>query len=95
MPLKGSNPTLGIIGAIEDVEEVKIEILVRKTDLSSVLDAMVDSHPYEEIAYDIYKLSNEDREIGMGRIGTFKEKYDFKDFINICKIVFGENIKVA
>lgn len=94
-PLKGANPSLGEIGKIEQVDEVRLEVLTRKSDLGSVIDAMIDSHPYEEVAYDIYRLRNKDREIGLGRIGNLKKKSDFKSFIKNCKTVFGDSIRVA
>ncbi len=30
---------------------------------------MIKAHPYEEVAYDIYKLANRGKEFGYGRIG--------------------------
>jgi len=94
-PLRGSNPTLGRIGKTEEVSEVKLEVLTRKNDLKAVIDVMVNNHPYEEVAYDVYELSNEDREVGIGRIGRLKKKNDFKSFIEACKVAFGDNIRVA
>lgn len=54
-PLDGSNPTLGHRGKIEIVEEVKVEVAVRDEKIHDVLKAMKQAHPYEEVAYDVFK----------------------------------------
>ena len=35
-----------------------------------IIEALLKSHPYEEVAYDIYPLENKFDKIGMGMIGT-------------------------
>lgn len=56
LPLPGANPTIGEVGKMEEVEEERIETIVDETSLSSVISAMKKVHPYEEVAYDVYKL---------------------------------------
>ena len=48
-----SNPTLGVKGNLEKVEEVKIEVLVNSFDLQKIIAEMKKAHPYEEVAYDV------------------------------------------
>lgn len=61
-PLNGAKPAIGTIGTIEEVSEERIEMIVTKEHLSSVIDAVVKAHPYEEPAihvlpmYDYKKL---------------------------------------
>lgn len=57
-PLKGAKPHIGEIGKIERVGEARLETIVLKKDLKKVLAAMRSAHPYEEIAYEVYKLEN-------------------------------------
>lgn len=72
-PLEGTNPFIGEIGKIEKVEEVKIETVVPQKYLEKVINAMLNVHPYEEVAYDVYPLENLKEEYGLGRIGTISE----------------------
>jgi len=50
-PLAGSDPTLGNIGEIEVVEEVKVELVFDDHLYPVVVQALLDSHPYETPAY--------------------------------------------
>jgi hypothetical protein len=38
----------------------------------SVVRAMTEAHPYEEVAYDVYALENTAGDYGMGTIGTLR-----------------------
>jgi len=68
-PLTGAEPAIGKIGALEEVAEDCLEMLVEKHRLPEVLAAMKAAHPYEAIAYDLYALENQRPETGIGRIG--------------------------
>ena len=76
-----SNPKVGLKGNIERVEEVKIEVLVSSFDVNKVVTAMKQVHPYEEIAYDVYPLANENVNYGMGVIGELENELSQKDFL--------------
>lgn len=60
LPLKGAKPHLGKPGQLQQVEEERIEMICQKDKVKKVVEAMKKAHPYEEIAYYIYSLSNED-----------------------------------
>ena len=55
LPLAGANPHFGAVGQAEEVEEERIEVTVAGSLLSAVLAAMQAAHPYDEIAYDVYR----------------------------------------
>ena len=59
-PKKGANPFIGKIGEIEEVEEERIEFICPKNKAKKVIKVMKQAHPYEEVAFDIYPLLNED-----------------------------------
>lgn len=61
IPLDGSNPAIGEHNEVEIVEEARIEILCSKENLKSAITAMIDAHPYEEVAYEVYELFNLDK----------------------------------
>ncbi len=58
LPLDGANPAIGEVGKMEAVEEERIETVIEEQFLTSVISAMKKAHPYEEVAYDIYKLED-------------------------------------
>jgi len=55
-PLPGAKPFTGEIGKIARVGEARLEVTVPKKSLKKVIAAMKKVHPYEEVAYDLYKL---------------------------------------
>ncbi|MES2460431.1 MAG: Nif3-like dinuclear metal center hexameric protein [Armatimonadota bacterium] len=69
-PLPGANPHIGAIGVPETVAEVRLEMIVPGAKTASVIAAMKAAHPYEEVAYDVYPLTNTASEYGLGRIGN-------------------------
>ncbi|VAW49038.1 hypothetical protein MNBD_GAMMA03-1802 [hydrothermal vent metagenome] len=54
--LEGSNPFLGIRGALEEVEEFRVEMVCKEACIHNVIQALLDSHPYEEPAYDVCQM---------------------------------------
>lgn len=73
-PLEGTNPYIGQVDQVEYVEELKIESIVQESMLESVVKLMVQAHPYEEVAYDIFPLMNEGESVSLGRLGQLQEK---------------------
>ncbi len=52
-PLEGASPHIGTVGELEEVAEWKLEAVVLEEDVERVLAAMLEAHPYEEVAYDL------------------------------------------
>ncbi|HZO88310.1 MAG TPA: Nif3-like dinuclear metal center hexameric protein [Chthonomonadaceae bacterium] len=69
LPHEGANPAIGQVGKLEEVEEIRLEMLVPERELQGVVAAVLEAHPYEEVAYDIYPLRNPGVVYGRGRIG--------------------------
>ncbi len=68
-----SNPAIGKKNKLEKVEETRLEVLVGKSDLSKIISSMIKAHPYEEVAYDIYPVKNENVNFGFGAVGEFEK----------------------
>ena len=85
---KNANPAIGAREIKESVDEIKAEYVVRTSDLNKVLNAMWDSHPYEEVAHDIIPIRNKDSEIGSGMIGFLDKEMGEIDFLNKIKKAF-------
>jgi len=84
-PLYNSNPYIGSLGEVELVEEVKIETIVPQRILGGVINSMIKVHPYEEVAYDIYKLENKGNHVGLGRISKLQENLTLEELCNKIK----------
>lgn len=85
-PLEGTNPYIGTTNQLEEVDEIKIETIVKGQDLNRVLRLMIAAHPYEEVAYDIYPLENKaSASLGLGRIGKLNEPVTLEVFVHTVK----------
>lgn len=51
-----TNPAIGKKGKLEKVEEARFETVVPRALKESVLQALFKSHPYEEVAFDLYPI---------------------------------------
>lgn len=78
-----SNPKVGIRNRFEKVNETKLEILVDSWKMRNVLQALMNTHPYEEPAYDIYPLENYNVDFGAGAIGSFEKDYSPSAFLEL------------
>ncbi|MGB0767922.1 MAG: Nif3-like dinuclear metal center hexameric protein [Phycisphaeraceae bacterium] len=79
-PIEGANPTIGQIGRRETVPERRMEMIVPGRYLAAVIAALIQAHPYEAPAYDVFKLEPEpdiahERE-GAGRLLTLDDPID-------------------
>jgi len=79
-PGEGTNPFVGRPGHREEVEELRLEVLVPQNRLGRVLDRMFKTHPYEEVAYDLIPLNNQLPGVGLGRIGRLEKPLSLKNF---------------
>jgi dinuclear metal center YbgI/SA1388 family protein len=86
---EGSDPFVGEQGKIHFEEELRIETIFPKVRQSAIVQAMIQAHPYEEVAYDIYPLENKYTNAGGGMLGTLETPMDEIDFLNKLKEVFG------
>jgi len=81
----GASPFVGKIDKLHREEEIKIEVVLPSYLTLQIVSAMIDAHPYEEVAYDIYPLNNAQQNIGAGMIGELTEETDIKVFLETVK----------
>ncbi|MEA1079035.1 YqfO family protein [Marinobacter qingdaonensis] len=55
-PLEGSDPFLGQTGALETVDEYKVELVCADELIHDALKALKQAHPYEEPAYEVMRI---------------------------------------
>ena len=80
-----SKPSVGKIGEISHIDEVRIETVVRKNDLMGVIDHIRKNHPYETMAYDVYPLLSSEDTQGSGRIGMLDGPMNLTSFAESIK----------
>jgi dinuclear metal center YbgI/SA1388 family protein len=92
-----ANPTVGHAGRFERVEEIRLEMVCPKRALPRVAAALVEHHPYEEPAWDVYPLAPKPRlGAGVGRIVTLAEPAPLGDVLVRVKRHLGlEQLRVA
>ncbi|HOK38007.1 MAG TPA: Nif3-like dinuclear metal center hexameric protein [Bacteroidales bacterium] len=80
-----ANPFVGEIGKIHYEPEIRVETIFPEYLQNKIISAMLSSHPYEEVAYDIYKLENKWNSVGFGIVGELSTKMEEKDFLLYIK----------
>lgn len=80
LPHQGTNPHIGEVGKLEVVDEIKIETVFPSGHQKKVITAMLNAHPYEEVAFDIYPLENEGNVLGLGRVGYLEQEMTLEQF---------------
>lgn len=89
LPLEGTTPFIGEQGKIEKTAEYRLETMVPPNLLKSVLQAMMKSHPYEEVAYDIYPTALEGIKYGLGRVGSLPRPVSLEQLARMVKATLG------
>lgn len=84
-PNDAAKPHIGEQGKAEEVKEVRMEVLLPVDREQAVLLALRKSHPYEEVAFYLSKLENENQEIGAGLIGELDAPMEPTAFLGRLK----------
>lgn len=84
-PNEKANPAIGNAGKRENVAETRIEVILPAFLEGAVISALMNSHPYEEPAYDVLLLENKNMEVGSGAIGTLPTAMTEADFLRHLK----------
>jgi dinuclear metal center YbgI/SA1388 family protein len=83
---ENANPTIGNAGgAREEVAEVKLEVLVPEHLKSIAIATLKKNHPYEEVAYELIAIENENQTIGAGMTGELEQPMHVNDFLKYLK----------
>lgn len=85
LPLENARPAIGQIHRLERVNEKRLEVIVPGRKLRQVLSAMLQAHPYEEVAHFVIPLQNVDPESGSGGIGLLPEPLEYEAFVKFVK----------
>ncbi|HTM97768.1 MAG TPA: Nif3-like dinuclear metal center hexameric protein [Pedobacter sp.] len=82
---ENTDPFVGIPGKQHSETEQRIEVIFKVQDERKILVSLLEHHPYEEVAYDIYPISNSLATVGAGMVGWLSEEMDGVDFLRHVK----------
>lgn len=85
LPGEGTTPFSGIVGQRQNEPEIKLEVILPAYAEKEVMRALFQSHPYEEVAYDLVSLTNIHQQTGSGMIGDIEEASE-GDFLEMLKV---------
>lgn len=89
LPGGGTKPFIGSENQLEYVSEARVETIVKEKDIEKALYAVLAVHPYEEAAYDIYRVEQTGRKFGIGRVGALEKELSFQTFALQVKDALG------
>ena len=82
---EGCDPHIGNIGERHTEKEEKIEVIFPKYKENTIISALKQAHPYEQVAYQIYILDNIYENVGAGIVGELAQKVDTNRFLEMLK----------
>lgn len=83
-PETGATPYIGKVGELTNLEEVRLETVVPSANVGEVVRRIIQAHPYEEVAYDIYPLASA-TSVGIGRVGNLPRPMVLSDWADEVK----------
>lgn len=92
LPNDQANPHIGTKGELETVQETRVEVIFPAYVENRVMDALRKNHPYEEVAYYLTALKNENQETGSGMIGELDQPTEPLEFLRRLKVRMDLNI---
>ena len=85
-PGQNASPHIGKPGQTEQVEETRVEVIFPTHKQDILLSALRQAHPYEEVAYYVTALANENQEVGAGMIGELLTPEEPLSFLMRLKV---------
>ncbi len=82
---ENSNPFIGKPNELSKEPEIRIETIFEQRNEKAVLSALFKTHPYEEVAFDVYQLTNKLNTVGSGVIGELEKALNEDDFLKLVK----------
>ena len=83
LPGTGASPAIGTVGAVQRVQEDRLEVIAPASLRARVLAAMRAAHPYEEPAFDVFSLAALPAGTGIGRVGSLPRPLRLADFVEL------------
>lgn len=87
-PRPGADPFLGDLGELEKVSEHRVAVILERYKKGRVISALLEAHPYEEVAYQMTPIVNENQYLGLGRYGELERPMESREFLEFVKETF-------
>ncbi|MBN2332535.1 MAG: Nif3-like dinuclear metal center hexameric protein [Deltaproteobacteria bacterium] len=84
-PMAEATPYYGEVEEMNEVEEFRLEVSVEEYELGQVIAALLDAHPYESPAFDVYALEQTGEALGLGRLGEFPHAMSLGAAVGLIK----------
>ena len=91
-PTEKASPHTGRVNQLEYVKEDRIEVMYPGVMEQNIIKELKRSHPYEEVAYYIAPIDNENQEVGSGMIGELEKEMNEADFLYHLKEQFNLSV---
>ena len=89
-----TDPVVGERGVLTEVEEDRLEAVVPVERVSPVVQALIEAHPYEEVAYDLIPLHGAPG-VGLGRLANSGDPLTAADLADRCAERLGSEVRSA
>ena len=86
--LNGATPFVGAHGTLHTEPEIRFETVFPSRLNRQIVSALLNNHPYEEPAFDIFALQNADMRVGLGVVGVLPAPVSELQFLNQLKEIF-------
>lgn len=94
-PGSGSRPAYGDASGPSEVREARLEVVLPARRIGEAVEALLASHPYEEPAYDIYRV-HVPRGAGLGRVGDLPVPVSLGELARKCgRLLENPSVRLA
>ena len=84
----GTTPYVGSLNERHYENEARLEVIFPVWLQNKVISAMLATHPYEEVAYDVYGLANQYKQVGSGMAGELTESLEENELLEKLRLIF-------
>ena len=91
MPNDVANPHIGKADQQESVKEVRAEVIFSTHNEAKIVGALRKAHPYDEVAFYLTRLDNENQEVGSGMTGELEQPMEPTEFLRGLKVSMNLN----
>lgn len=89
LPQEGANPAVGTPGNLQEEREAQLNLTFPAYRRKQILQALFETHPYEEVAYEITGTLNTHQHQGMGMVGELPKPLEVAAFLTHLKTRLG------
>lgn len=85
LPGEQAEPALGQKGQLSREPEQQLHLTFTADREKAVLRALMENHPYEEVAYEVSALENSYQQLGMGMVGDLEQPMEASAFLELLR----------